>query len=147
MVERTAWIKLQWAFGLPIGMYPNVVERVRGTPARLEDLVRGLSSDILTPRDGDKWSIQEQAGHLFDLEELGMNRLDDFEAARDTLVAADMTNQKTHEANHNETLERSRSQRCLGSKARSFAIHQRLVIKKTGSVSQQDADELERSLR
>jgi mRNA interferase MazF len=28
-----------------------------------------------------------------------------------------------------------------------FTIHQRLVIKKTGSVSQQGADELERSLR
>jgi len=101
MVERTAWIKRQFTFGLPIGMYGSVVERLRGTPAWLEDLVRGLSSDILTRRDGDKWSIQEQAGHLLDLEELGMNRLDDFEAGRDTLAAADMTNQKTHEANHN----------------------------------------------
>jgi hypothetical protein len=48
-----------------------------------------------------KWSIQEQAGHLLDLEELGMKRLDDFEAGRETLVAADMDNRKTHEANHN----------------------------------------------
>ncbi|HEY6045665.1 MAG TPA: DinB family protein, partial [Pyrinomonadaceae bacterium] len=54
-----------------------------------------------TRRDGDKWSIQEQAGHLLDLESLGMSRLDDFEAGRETLVAADMTNQKTHAANHN----------------------------------------------
>jgi len=30
-----------------------------------------------------------------------MNRLDDFEAGRDALTAADMTNRKTHEANHN----------------------------------------------
>ena len=52
-------------------------------------------------RDGDKWSIQEQAGHLLDLEPLGMNRLDDFEAGREMLVAADMENRKTHEANHN----------------------------------------------
>ncbi len=101
MVERMEWIKRQFSFELPIGMYPNVVERVRGTPARLEDLTRGLSSDILTRRDGDKWSIQEQAGHLLDLEDLGMRRLDDFEAARETLVAADMSNAKTHEANHN----------------------------------------------
>jgi len=101
MVERMEWIKRQFTFELPLGMYPNVVERVRGTPARLEDLTRGVSSEILTRRDGDKWSIQEQAGHLLDLEPLGMNRLDDFEAGRDTLVAADMTNRKTHEANHN----------------------------------------------
>lgn len=101
MVERTEWIKRQFTFGLPLGMYPNVVERVRGTPARLEDLMRSLSPEILTRRDGDKWSIQEQAGHLLDLEPLGMGRLDDFEAAREVLRAADMTNQKTHEANHN----------------------------------------------
>jgi uncharacterized damage-inducible protein DinB len=101
MVDRLEWIKRQFTFELPLGMYGNVVERVRGTPARLEDLTRGLSPEELTRRDGDKWSIQEQAGHLLDLEELGMKRLDDYEAGHEALVAADMTNQKTHEANHN----------------------------------------------
>ena len=101
MVARMEWIKRQFSFGLPLGMYPNVVERVRGTPARLEDLTRSLTREILTQRDGDKWSIQEQAGHLLDLEGLGMRRFDDFEAGRETLIAADMENRKTHEANHN----------------------------------------------
>src|SRR5438132_12489194 len=101
MVESLAWIQRQFSFGLPLGLYPNVVERVRGTPARLEDLTRGLSPEILTNRDGDKWSIQEQAGHLLDLEPLGMKRLDDFEAGREMLAAADMENRKTHEADHN----------------------------------------------
>jgi hypothetical protein len=95
------WFKRKFAFDLPLEIYPNIVERVRGTPARLEELTRGLSPEVLTHRDGDKWSIQEQAGHLLDLEELGMKRLDDFEAGRETLFAADLTNRKTHEANHN----------------------------------------------
>src|SRR6266850_5036048 len=101
MVTRTEWIKRQFSFGLPVGMYPNVVERVRGTPARIEDLTLALPPEMLTRRDGDKWSIQEQAGHLLDLEALGMSRLDDFESARDPLTAADMGNHKTHEARHN----------------------------------------------
>ena len=101
MVDRTEWIKRQFTFELPLGMYGNVVERVRGTPARLEDLTRGLSPEILTRRDGDKWSIQEQAGHLLDIGELEMRRLSEFEAGSETLSAADMTNQLTHEANHN----------------------------------------------
>lgn len=101
MVEQTRWLKRQFSFELPLGMYPNVLARVRGTPARLEDLTRGLSSEVLTRRDGDKWSMQEQAGHLLDLEDLGLKRLDDFEAGRNTLAAADMENRKTHEANHN----------------------------------------------
>jgi hypothetical protein len=101
MIDRTEWIKRQFSFEMPLGMYANIVERVRGTPARLEDLTRGLSREMLTRRDADKWSIQEHAGHLLDLEDLGMTRLDDFEAGRDPLTAADMTNRKTHEANHN----------------------------------------------
>jgi hypothetical protein len=101
MVGRTEWIKRQFSFGLPLGMYPNIVERVRGTPARLEDLTRSLSEAMLTRRNGDKWSIQEQTGHLLDLEPLGTGRLEDFEAGRETLRAADMENRKTHEANYN----------------------------------------------
>jgi hypothetical protein len=101
MIDRLAWIKRQFSFELPLGLYGSVVERVRGTPARLEDLTRGLSAEVLTHCHEDKWSIQEQAGHLLDLEELGIKRLDDFEAGRETLTAADMTNRKTHEANHN----------------------------------------------
>jgi hypothetical protein len=106
MVDRLEWIRRQFSFELPVGLYPNVVERVRGTPARLEDLTRSVPGKTLTRRDNDKWSIQEQAGHLLDLEPLGMDRLDDFEAERDTLHAADMSNQRTHEANHNaDTIE------------------------------------------
>ncbi len=101
MVQRLEWIRRQFSFELPLGMYPNLVERVRGTPARLEDLTHGLAPSVLTRRDGDRWSIQEQAGHLLDLEALGMKRFDDYEAGRETLVAADMANRKTHEANHN----------------------------------------------
>lgn len=101
MVERLEWIKRQFTFELPFGMYPNVVERLRGTPARLEELTRDLPNETLTHRVADKWSIQEQAGHLLDLEELGMIRLDDFEAGRDPLTAADMANQKTFAADHN----------------------------------------------
>ena len=104
MIDRTEWIKRQFSFELPLGLYPNVVERVRGTPARIEDLTRGLPREVLTRRNGDKWSIQEHAGHLLDLESLAMRRLDNYEDEAETLVAADMTNRKTHEANHNANI-------------------------------------------
>ncbi len=70
---------------------------------RLEELVRGLSRDVLTRRDDDKWSIQEHAGHLWDVEALWDGRLDDFEAGLDELRPADLENRKTHEANHNDS--------------------------------------------
>jgi hypothetical protein len=104
MVQRIAWFTREFSFDLlPLWMYPNIVERVRGTPARLEDLTLSLPREILTRRDEDKWSIQEHAGHLFDLEALGKNRLDDYEAGRETLHAADVENRKTFEAGHNSS--------------------------------------------
>jgi uncharacterized damage-inducible protein DinB len=48
-----------------------------------------------------KWSAQEHAGHLLDLEPLWMARVDDFLGGRGELTAADLSNRRTHEAGHN----------------------------------------------
>jgi len=101
MIEKTPWIERRFAFDLPVSMFPNLLERVRGTPARVEDRVRGLSPQLLVARAGEKWSIQEHVGHLLDLELLWIGRLDDFDAGAEVLRAADMSNRKTHEADHN----------------------------------------------
>ena len=103
MTRRPNWFSREFSFDLPVWTYPHIVERLRGTPARLEDRVRSLSSKALTRRDRNTWSIQENAGHLLDLEELGMSRLDDFAAGRPTLRAADLTNHKTFAASHNSS--------------------------------------------
>ena len=102
MLPRAIWFERKFTLDLPLALYPNVVERVRGTPARLEDRLLKLPREILTRRDGDGgWSIQEQAGHLLDLGALDLGRLDDYAAGLDTLRAADLGNRKTHEAAHN----------------------------------------------
>jgi hypothetical protein len=101
MIRTVAWFEREFSFDLPLWMYPNVIERLRGTPARLEDRVGSLPAEVLTRRDGDKWSIQEHAGHLLDLGPLDIARLDDYEAGRESLRPADRENRKTYEANHN----------------------------------------------
>lgn len=94
------WFDRDFAFGLPAWMYPLVLERLRGTPARAEDLVAGLSPDVLTRRIGDRWSIQENIGHLLDLEPLWIGRVEDLREGKAYLREADLSNRKTHEANH-----------------------------------------------
>jgi uncharacterized damage-inducible protein DinB len=99
-------MKMRWAdrtfqFTMPVELFPTVAERLRGTPARIEEKVRSLSPAVLTRRDGEAWSIQEHIGHLLDLDELHLGRLDDFNAGAATLRAADMQNTKTREADHN----------------------------------------------
>ncbi|HEX8173838.1 MAG TPA: DinB family protein [Pyrinomonadaceae bacterium] len=101
MIERLAWFERRFSFDLPVWMYPNVLERLRGTPARLEDRLLNLPRELLVRRDGDKWSMQEHAGHLLDLEALEVARLEDYAAGREILTPADLQNRKTHEADHN----------------------------------------------
>ncbi|HYY57003.1 MAG TPA: DinB family protein, partial [Pyrinomonadaceae bacterium] len=89
MIRTIAWFEREFSFDLPVWMYPNVMERLRGTPARLEDRVGSLPPELLTRRDGDKWSIQEHTGHLLDLGPLDIARLDDYTAGSESLRPAD----------------------------------------------------------
>jgi uncharacterized damage-inducible protein DinB len=95
------WMDRTFQFTTPVGQFPTVLERLRGTPARVEEKVRSLSPAVLTRRDGEAWSMQEHLGHLLDLDELRLGRLDDYLSGADTLRAADMQNRKTQDADHN----------------------------------------------
>jgi uncharacterized damage-inducible protein DinB len=99
---KMRWTDRRFTFDLSETLFPVVVERLRGTPARIEDKVRDLSPTLLTRRDGDAWSIQEHIGHLLDLDELHTGRLDDFLAGAPVLRPADVGNPKTWEAHYNE---------------------------------------------
>lgn len=101
MIRTIAWFEREFSFDLPVWMYANVVERLRGTPARLEDRIGSLPASTLTRREAGHWSIQEHAGHLLDLGPLDLARLDDYEAGRESLSPADRENRKTYEADHN----------------------------------------------
>jgi len=96
-----AWFERKFEFTFPVEQHPNLCARLRGTPARLEELVRGSSQDRLIGKPEEKWSAQEHAGHLLDLERLWMARVDDYLAGGSELTVADLKNRKTHEANHN----------------------------------------------
>ncbi|HZT57347.1 MAG TPA: DinB family protein [Pyrinomonadaceae bacterium] len=101
-MKRTKWFERRFDFNLPVGVFPSVVERLRGTPARLEELVRSLPPAALTARRGEAWTIQEHVGHLADLDELHEGRLEDYARGLDTLRPADPANRKTYEASHND---------------------------------------------
>jgi uncharacterized damage-inducible protein DinB len=101
MSQVPIWFERKFVFTFPVEQYPNLCVRLRGTPARLEEMVRVVSRDLMTERTGGKWSAQEHAGHLFDLESLWMSRVDDFLADGNTLTVADLSNRRTYEANHN----------------------------------------------
>ena len=101
MPGKWPWFERHFTFDFPPEKFPDIIERLRGTPVRVEELVRGLSTDILTRRDGEAWSIQENVGHLPDIEPLWIGRIDDMLGGAEVMREADLTNKKTHEADHN----------------------------------------------
>lgn len=102
MSTQQPWFDRTFELGLPAEAAPALIERLRLAPERLAAAVAGLPRDVLTQRRDGKWSIQENAGHLFDLEQLWSDRLDDYRSGAVALRAADLQNRKTHEAAHNE---------------------------------------------
>lgn len=96
------WFDRKFELGLGPEAAPDLIERLRRTPPRLAEAVAGLPRAVLTRRIDGKWSIQENAGHLVDLEPLWEQRLDDYDAGAEILHAADLENRKTHQAAHND---------------------------------------------
>jgi hypothetical protein len=101
MIELLPWTKRSWSFDLPVRAFPALLERLRGTPARAEDLASGVDDRLLGVRPVGSWSVKEHIGHLDDLGDLDSRRLDEYLAGATVLSAADTGNKRTEEAAHN----------------------------------------------
>jgi uncharacterized damage-inducible protein DinB len=102
MSQVPIWFERKFDFSFPESLHPNLCVRLRGTPARIEEMIRGCPRELLVQRPQDKWSAQEHIGHLLDLEPLWLARVDDYLAEAAELRPADLSNRKTNEARHNE---------------------------------------------
>jgi uncharacterized damage-inducible protein DinB len=101
MSQVSVWFERTFEFSLPVELYPNICARLRGTPARLEEVLAAPSHELLTWKAKEKWSAQEHAGHLVDLEPLWLTRVEDYVGGSNQLTPTDLNNRKTDEANHN----------------------------------------------
>jgi hypothetical protein len=78
MSQLTIWFERRFDFSFPAELHPNLCARLRGTPARLEEVLNGRPHHILSRKPQPKWSAQEHQ-----------------------LTPTDLNNRKTDEANHN----------------------------------------------
>jgi uncharacterized damage-inducible protein DinB len=102
MTSAPAWFERKFAFLFPVELHPNLCARLRGTPARMEEIFRNVDHNICVRKPAEKWSAQEHAGHLLDLEPLWIARISDYVTDASKLTAADLANRKTQEAHHNQ---------------------------------------------
>jgi len=101
-MERQKWFDKKFQFKLSQDNYDLILNRLKGNPDKIAQTVSSLNKNILTKKVDGHWSIQENVGHLIDLEELHDGRIDDFIAGKEILRPADLNNGKTDKANHND---------------------------------------------
>jgi uncharacterized damage-inducible protein DinB len=131
MINQTPWFERKFDFGFPVGYFPVILERLRGTVPHLENLVKNKTDDILVRKIDNAWSVKEHIGHLSDLEELWYARVEDFLAGKEILSSADLRNTKTHEANHNQKL--------VGDLIHRFYIARNKLIEKVQGIDESTA--------
>ncbi len=102
-MKQTKWFERDFSFQSDQNIFPSIVERLSGTPIRLEEKIKSVPVEILESRVAGAWTIKENIGHLIDLEPLWQGRLDDIISGKTELRPTDLQNTRTTLANHNAT--------------------------------------------
>jgi len=76
-MRSTKWFERKFNFDMEQNIFPSIIERLSGTPARLEEKMKVVPENILETKPDNTWSIKENIGHLTDLEPLWQGRLED----------------------------------------------------------------------
>jgi uncharacterized damage-inducible protein DinB len=97
---HTPWFQRNFAPISDNGLLPGIIERLEGTPARLFHKIGDLRENRIAK--DEKWSLRRQIGHLYDLEPLWLARAGQIANGELNLLIADLSNARTHQANHDE---------------------------------------------
>ncbi len=101
-MQKVKWFERRFDFQTEQNIFPSIMERLSGTPARLEEKMQAIAEDLFEKRINDTWTIKENIGHLIDLEPLWQGRLQDIIYGEIELRPTDLQNRKTDLANHND---------------------------------------------
>jgi hypothetical protein len=71
------WFDRKFRFGLPKEMLPYFLERLEGTPARINNKITAVNDFILSEKYGGKWSIKQHIGHLAEIDLVANRRIDE----------------------------------------------------------------------
>ena len=102
MAKQIKWLDRTFQFGWTPAYLPIYLNRLIGTIPRIQFWVREVPNDLLIYKPKGTWSVKEHIGHLIDLETLHHDRIIQLQAMKEVLSPADMSNQTTEQADHNQ---------------------------------------------
>ncbi|HEX6892620.1 MAG TPA: DinB family protein [Chryseolinea sp.] len=76
-MKKLEWFERKFTFGLPTGMLPFYLERLQGTINRIESKVNGVGEEMLSHKLDNKWSVKQNIGHLAEVDEIAIKRIDE----------------------------------------------------------------------
>ncbi|WP_024769406.1 DinB family protein [Aquimarina macrocephali] len=100
-MKRAKWFDRKFDFSFEENIFPLLLKRLEETPSVIKNTIDSLTKEQLTSKKNGKWSIQENIGHLIDLEPIWQGRLNDILTNKLELRPADLQNKKTDFAQHN----------------------------------------------
>lgn len=87
-MKSLKWFEREFKFGLPPGMLPFFLERLTYTSLRLEQKVEGMSDQKLSEKKDGKWSVKQNIGHLAEVDEIALKRIDEMLSGKPVLSPA-----------------------------------------------------------
>ena len=97
----TAWFERKFTPITDNGRLSTIIERLDGTEYRLIGKLADDEGVDMTAKNGGKWSIMEEVGHLYAVEPLWLGRVKDILAEKETIREADLSNKATNKGNFN----------------------------------------------
>lgn len=128
-MQQTKWFERKFNFDFTENIFTSIIERLAGTPARLEEKFATIPVDVQAISIDGTWTIKENVGHLTDLEPLWQGRLEDILNNETELRPTDLQNRKTHEASHNS--------KSIEELLKDFRTIRKITIDKISSLSEE----------
>ncbi len=100
-MAQIKWFERKFDFSNKQNIFPSIIERLKGTPILIDYKTSTISDQALKDKYQGGWSIQENIGHLIDLEHIWLGRLQDILRGDEMMRTIDLENTKTIKANHN----------------------------------------------
>jgi hypothetical protein len=76
-MKKLEWFERNFAFNIPPGMLPFLIDRLEGTIVRLGHKITDQSDSALSHKLDGKWSIKQNIGHLAEVDEVALRRIDE----------------------------------------------------------------------
>jgi hypothetical protein len=87
-MKKLDWFERKFNFGLPEGMLAFYLERLEGTLARIKDKTSSVPERLLSEKFDGKWSIKQNIGHLAEVDEIALKRIDEIVGGAEVMSPA-----------------------------------------------------------